>query len=193
MKKGIIFCLICTLSLQLAHAQNIVEKITQYKIDSLKHIDVDTIIYYHSYCGECIIPNPKHTCTADYGYTLTANVLIYRQNGNFYSLDFDCYNLPVKKQLDNCKSIPYALSIIPTLNARDKTLKAMSKKRKFLGPVQADGDFEKVSIYYVNKQQSLSMASLEKDEFYKTYRKYYWINSQIKLLKLISIDLATKK
>ncbi len=118
---------------------------------------------------------------------------MYCQNGFFYSLNFDCYNLPVKKQLDNCKSIPYALSIIPTLNARDKTIKAMSKKGKFLGPVQADGSFEKVDIYWEKKEQSISMASSEKEEFYKIYKRYYWIDSQIKLLKLINTDLTIKR
>jgi len=181
--------MIALLNVQVCYGQKDIEKLSRDKIDSLNHIKVNTILYYRSFCGECEILGHGRFCKADFGYTLISNIIIYRQNGNFYSLDFDCYDQPIKKQIDNCKSIPYSLSIISILNSRDKTLKVFYKKGKFLGPVQVDGTFETVNIYFNKQHQTLSMSNSEKTDLYKIYKKYYWIDSQIKLLNLISADI----
>jgi hypothetical protein len=171
------------------YAQKGIEKINSHKIDSLQHVNVDTIIYYQSYCGECEILGHKQSCYVLSGYTLIENVIIYQQKGKFYSLDFDCYNSSVKKQLDSCKSIPYFISILSTLNKRNKTIKAIYKKGDFLGPGTSDGGFEEAHIYFNKNKQTVSMSAAEKTRLYDVYKKYFWIDKEIHLLKLIESDI----
>ena len=119
-----------------AQKENGVEKLSKYKIDSLQSIHVDTIIHYYAYCGECEI-SAKPQCYMLSGYTLTENVLIYKQQGKYYTLDFDCNDKPAKRLLNDCKSIPYFISVTPILIARDK-------KWKYVFALQSDGGFEPV-------------------------------------------------
>lgn len=183
------------------YAQKGIEELSQNKIDSLRSEHVDTIIWYHSYCGECeILSRPDISkpntpirysyCTVLSGYTLTNNIILYKQKGNYFLLNFDCNNLIIKRQLDTCKSISYFISIIPTLYARDKTITAMHRRGEFLGPMQTDGSFEEADIYFHQTKQHISMSDIEKTPAYK---KYFWAIKQIKLFELISADIAVKK
>jgi hypothetical protein len=176
------------------YAQKIsIEKLSKQKIDSLRSKHVDTMLWYHSYCGECEVFNKEikyANCNVFSGYTLTYNSILYKQMSKYFILNFDCNNLVMKRQLDTCKSIPYFISIIPILNARDKTLKVMHKNGEFF-PWQVDGGFEDADIYINKTTQHISMSDME--ETNKVFKKYIWIGKQIKLLKLVSGDIAVKK
>jgi hypothetical protein len=189
MKYPLILLLIILLSYN-TYAQKGIEKFSTQKIDSLQYLHVDTIIHYYSYCGECEVLSKHNNCSVLSGYVLIDNVLLYKQCGKYYTLTFDCSNNPIKRTLDSCKSLPYYLAIRPTLYARDKTIKAMIKKGRFLGPSVADGEFENADIYVNYMKQSVSMSESEKTDLYKIYRKYFWIDKQIKLLKLIKGDMS---
>jgi hypothetical protein len=85
-----------------------IQKWVNHAVDSLKKNHVDTIEYYHQYCGECIIlkppvnvNNPQEKSASyceDNGWVQVENVIIYQQNGRHYSLTFDCANPPIKKE-----------------------------------------------------------------------------------------------
>ena len=156
MKRLILGTLFFIMYAQLCHAQKGIEKLTRYKIDSLQDIHVDTIVHYCSYCGECEVSMKKNNCYMTSGYTVGSNFIIYRQQGKFYLLDFNCYNQSIKRQLNNCQSIPYFISIIPTLATSNRDIKASIKKGKFLEMVQVDGGFEDIEIV-LNKKNTFNV------------------------------------
>ncbi len=177
-------------------------QLTKTKVDSLRKTGADAIMWYKSYCGECEVISHEthpasipanHYCTVDaQGYTLTDNVILYKQNDSYYKLIFDC-TYPLKKEkLDSCRSIAYFISIVPVLNHRDRAIKALYKSGRFLGPSQSDGGFEDVTLYLKKASQRVSMADGEKGDMYAVYKKYFWINKEIKLLDLIEKDIAIK-
>jgi hypothetical protein len=173
-----------------------IEKLSKHKIDSLRNKHIDTILWYHSYCGECFIkkndnPIKYANCTVQSGYDLTYNAIIYKQKDKYFILNFDCNNLLIKRQLDSCKSIPYFISIMSILNSRDKTIKEIYRKGGFLGPLQSDGGFEDADIYYHNIKQHITMTSTEATD--EVYKQYFWIGKEIKLFRLISGDIVIKK
>jgi hypothetical protein len=192
MKKLLLALVFLITYSQLCQAQKGIEKLTHYKIDSLQHIHVDTILYYCSYCGECEILGKKRNCYLASGYTVSSNFIIYQQQGNFYLLDFDCYNQSIKRQLNSCQSIPYFISIIPTLKISDRSIKAALKKGKLLDMIQSDGGFENVEMFLNKNMQIVSISESEKDNTDKIHQKYYRINEKKKLVKLISADLSMK-
>jgi hypothetical protein len=169
-----------------------IERLSKNKIDSLRREHVDSILWYHSYCGECFIkktnaPIQYGNCSVQSGYDLTYNAIIYRQKDKYFILNFDCNNLLIKRQLETCKSLPYFISIIPILNTRDKTVREMIKKGEFLGPMQSDGSFADADIYFNNTKQHISMSDIKESDIYK---KHFWIDKQINLFKLISEDIS---
>lgn len=179
------------------HAQNSVEQLSESKVDSLRTEHVDSILWYRSYCGACFFrktdaPIKYYGCQVQSGYDLSYNAIIYKQQGHYFILNFDCNNLVIKKQLDTCKSISYSISIIPTLNKRDKEIIELSKRddKYFLGELQMDGTFAEVNIYYDKVKQHIRMPSSEYEDKYK---KYFWIPKQIQLIKLISEDISVRK
>jgi len=176
-----------------SYAQKGIEKLTVHKIDSLQHIHVDTLLYYDSYCGECEIKGNTHNCYFKSGYILDDNLIIYQQHGKFYVLIFDCYNSGSKRQLINCESLPYFLTIIPALKAQDRFFKDQRKKNLFPHSSISDGGFEDAEIIINRKKQYVSMAESEKTNFRDTDNTHYWVNKEIKLLKLISEDITIKK
>jgi len=174
---------------QLCHAQKGIAKLTRYKIDSLQHLHVDTILHYCSYCGECEVLGRKRNCYLASGYTLTENLIIYQQQGKFYLLDFDCSNTIIKKQLDSSKSIPYFISIIPTLDARDKAIKLIYKKRNFLPPIITDGSSATAEIYDNRKRQYASINLDMSQDLMEAWDHYFWFKNEVNLFKLIKTDL----
>jgi len=193
MKIKVLLILLFIISFQICHAQKGIEKLTAYKIDSLQHIHVDTILYYNSYCGECAISGKGHTCYLKSGYILDDNLVIYKQSGKFYILSFDCYNSNIKRQLDSCKSLPYFITIIPALNEKYKFFKYQQKKVLFAGPSIADGGFEYAEIIINKKKRYFSMSQAEKIRLRNTDKSHYWVNKEIKLLKLVAEDIAINK
>jgi len=189
MRIKVLLILLFIVSFQLCHAQKGIEKLTRYKIDSLQHIRVDTILYYCSYCGECSIRGQKHTCYLASGYTLSDNIIIYKQHGRFYTLSFDCSNTSIKKQLDSCRSIPYFISIISTLDARDKAIKLIYKQKQFLPPIVIDGSSATAEIYYNRKRQSASINLDMPQDLVETWNYYFWFKKETNLFKLIKTDL----
>src|ERR1700761_5261676 len=112
--------LILCLAFNLCLAQKGIEDLSKQKIDSLRELHIDTVIWYYSYCGECFFKNTDapikyYNCQMITGYDLSYNVIIYKQKGNYFALNFDCKNLVIKRPLDGCRSIPYFISIIPLL------------------------------------------------------------------------------
>ena len=174
-----------------------IEKLSKDKIDSLKNEHVDTIMWYHSYCGECAIVKRLDTpliysnCTLQIGYKLNTNLIFYKQNGKYFIINFDCNNLTVKRQITICKSLPYFISIIPVLDARDKTIKQIYQKGDYYSPWQVEGGLENMDIYFNKKSQHITMSA--KEETDKLYKKYTWIGKQIILLNLLSDDIHVKK
>jgi hypothetical protein len=159
---------------------------------------VDTLEWYYSYCGECIIKRPdtnNHTikfraCQTESGYELIDNAIIYKQNGKYFMLNFDCMNIALKKQLIDCKSLAYFISIIPVLYERDKQIKSMEKKGRFPYPMQADGGFQDAYIYLNNSVHHVYIQD-EVDQDRKTKQTgNYWLSKEFKLADLISADIT---
>ena len=157
----LLFILLFSLCTHFANAQKGIEELTGHKIDSLQRSHVDTILHYSSYCGECDVKGNKHTCYLKSGYLVADNLIIYKQYRKFYILAFDCYNSDTKRQPDNCKSLPYFLTIIPALNAQDKFFKDQWKKGLFPRPSIADGGFEEAEII-INKKYIYQWLNLKK-------------------------------
>ena len=198
MKKQL-FCIAALLISTCSFAQKInLEKWVKINIDSLHKIGVDTAIYYHDYCGNCmILAKPfkdtvhtrvkRHQCEIENSWTEIDNVIIYQQNGLFFSLTFDCSYPPIKKALSACNSIRYATSLIPILNRRDSYLSSSVKKGKFLLPIVADGGYEAAEIYLKNIHQHIYMQENQKTD--KQWRAQFWIDKQTQLLLLLRADI----
>ena len=57
--------------------------------------------------------------------------------------------------------------------------------------MQIDGGFEEADIYCNQIKQHIYMSGMEAAN--KAYKKYFWLDKEIKLLELISSDVAIKK
>ncbi|MEO6851607.1 MAG: hypothetical protein ABI203_10065 [Mucilaginibacter sp.] len=189
--------LVLLFSFSVSYSQKGIEKLSKEKIDSLKNIQIDTIIWYHSYCGECFFkktdaPIKYYTCQVESGYDLSYNAIIYQQVGKYFILNFDCNNLVIKRQLDTCKSMSYFISIISVLNARDKAIEQMRKKGQFSGPSQTDGGFEDVEISLNKNFQHVHIQDEIDYNTSKMAQQNFWNIKEIKLIRLISNDIKEK-
>src|ERR1700748_298606 len=166
--------------------KNGIEKLSESKVDSLKAEHVDNILWYHSYCGDCFYAKTDSLiqygrCLVENGYSLSYNVIIYQQKGKYFTLNFDCKSIVIKRQLDTCRSLLYFVSIIPTLNARDKTLRSKLKKGELPDPMPLDGgSFAEAHIYYHNAKQHVRLPETTDT----SNKKYFWMNKEIKLVEL---------
>lgn len=182
---------------QIGYAQKDIETLSQSKIDSLRGVHVDTIIWYHSYCGECFFkktdaPIKYYTCRVQSGYDLSYNAILYKQQGNYYLLNFDCTDIIIKRKLDSCRSAPYFISIIPVLKERDKTIIEMNKKGVFLESMQIDGGFDDAYIYLNNKVHHVHINEEVDSDQTKIPKRNYWTNKEIKLVGYILSDVKIK-
>ena len=104
MKKGLIILIIVFAGLfnQCAIAQKInLAEWVKHQRDSLIRNGVDTIIYYHQYCGECSLietKDNKHCEAFDNDWVLIDSYFIYKKNGTAFSLRFNYCNPPLKKK-----------------------------------------------------------------------------------------------
>jgi hypothetical protein len=188
--KKVYSLLLFTLLVAYANAQLLsIEKWRKHTIDSLHKKKIDTILYYHEYCDECSVKNPLPYKIAGLSAQIV-NTVIYRQNGEFFSLQFNCAFPPVKKQLPVCKSISYAISVIPVFEARDRSYDTMRKAKKFPPPTITDGVYAEVTIYCNRKEQSASMSMDMPDDLFKVWRQYFWFDKEDKLLKLVRADIT---
>jgi len=179
------------------YAQKInLETWTSHIVDSLQKNHIDTIVYYHAYCGECFIARkPTDTvqprsCDVGTAWVQIANDIFYKQKGKYFSLTFNCSYPPIKKELKNVKSLDYFLSIVPVLVRRDRYSKEMFKKRKFNPPIVVDGGHEEALLYCGHIKKSVFMQEDQKTD--KGWRQYFWIDKQTKLLALLESDISPK-
>ncbi len=199
MKAWFLTFFLISLSINYTYAQKVnLEKWVSHTVDSLQKNHVDTIEYYHTYCHECVILRkpptdtlPTHQCEDENSSMQVENKIIYRQKNKYYSLTFNCGYPPIKKELENVKSLRYFLSIIPILNKRDKIITARYKKHKFPAPIIVDGRYEEAFIYCNNVRQNVFMHYDKKT--YKGWSNYLWIDEQIKLLQLINSDISLNR
>jgi hypothetical protein len=199
MKRLLVVPLFIILNIGFAYAQKInLEKWVSHQVDSLRHEKVDTIEYFHAYCGECAIVEkppmlgaPSHNCDVGNGWTQLKTIIIYQQNNHYYSLKFNCGYPPIKDELQNIKSIKYFLSIVPDLIKRDKYENALYKKHKLNPPVTVDGGYEEAVLYIPQVKSSVYMQENQKTD--KAWRSFFWIGKQTQLLKLLEDETADKK
>jgi len=177
--------LICSHS----YAQINIEKWVKHNIDSLHKQHIDTLLYYNEYCNECDVTKGMR-CSFTGNNGEIEDIIIYQQYGKYYSLQFNCYYAPIKKQLNNCSSIPYSISIIPTLNSRDKAVKLLVKKGKFLPPQITDGTHQYVQIFIAGKSNEISMSEDMPEDLVKDWQTFSWFNKEVRLFELISKDIA---
>lgn len=158
-------------------------------VDSLRQNKVDTIEYYHAYCGECMVEKPNtSSCYVNTGWTQIQNTIIYKQEGVYYSLTFNCSYPPIKQQLQGVKSLDYFLSITSLLDKRDKYQAVLRKNKKFNPPVIVDGGYEEAVLYYNGSTKSVYMQENQKND--KVWRSLFWIDKQTKLLKLMESETS---
>lgn len=175
------------------HAQKInLEKWVKNKKDSLIKNGIDTIIYFHQYCGECSVKSRienKDCEVIDNSWTLIDSYLIYREAGIAYSLRFNYCNAPIITKLKSNKSIAYFLSIHKLLQKRDLVYTEMQRKAEFFPPIPTDGGYEEATLYYKKQIIKVSLSEYQKRDGYKYWKQYFWIDNEIKLTDLILRDL----
>lgn len=195
MKKALLILIVVWVGLchQQAWAQKInLEAWAKRQKDSLTRNGVDTLMYYHHYCGECaVIEQKEHkNCEVlDNDWTFIDSYYIFKKNGAFYSLKFNYCNSPVITKLASSKSIPYFLSIKAVLHNRDLTYAQMRKQAKFFPPIPTDGSYEEATLYIRKQTSKSSISEYQKKDGYKYWKKYPWIDKEIALMKLVEQDL----
>jgi hypothetical protein len=196
MKLNLISLLLFLLCINYVSAQKVnLKRWVKHTVDSLQKDHVDTILYYHEYCSECDVKSKVHHCEIeDVGYEQIENIIIYQKNERFYSLTFDCNYPSIKNELISCKSIPYFISVVPVLNARDRAIKGIYKQHKFLPPIPSDGVYTGATIYCNKVTQGIYMSNEQKTDpdSYKAWGQYFWFDKQVKLFELINADLLSK-
>jgi len=197
MKLRLLCFLFIAVSINCSYAQKVnLKKWASHTVDSLQKKRIDTIEYYHAYCGECAILRkptdtlPTHQCEVENSWTQRENEIIYKQNNKYYSLTFNCSYPPIKKELKDIKSLGYFLSIVPILVKRDRHEVAMQKKHKFNPPMVVDGGYEEAFFYCGRVRQKIFMQEDQKTD--KGWRRYFWIDKQTKLLALLELETASK-
>jgi hypothetical protein len=188
--------LICVLNLFFQgnlYAQKInLAEWVKHQRDSLINKGIDTIIYFHQYCGECSVIEKKEdkSCEViDNSWTFIDSYFIYKKAGTTYSLKFNYCNAPIIKKLDSCKSIAYFLSIRNLLQKRDREYSEMRKNAKFFPPIRTDGGYEEAILYCKKLKTKVSISEYQKGDGYKYWKKYFWTDNEIKLTNLILQDL----
>lgn len=176
---------------QVATAQSInIRTWATRQIDSLQQVHVDTIVYYHQFCGGCEVRRSYKYCDVyDNGNVNMESIILYKQSGSFYRLAFNCGDVPDKIELKSCKSIPYFLSITGVLKNRDKAINAIYSQKKFLPPNLADGFYTQAELYCHKSNYRVSLSDYQQRDGYKVWKQYFWIDKEIQLLKLLDADL----
>lgn len=198
MKSWLIILLIISSAISVEAQKINPEKWVSHTVDSLRHKKIDTIEYYHTYCGGCSVsrnPNDtlrRHSCEVGTGWSQINSTIIYKQDNNYYSLTFNCGYPPIKKQLLNCESLSYFSSIVPVLDDRDKAYKALRKQRGvfFLPPMVTDGKYVEANIYLPTMRQDVFMQERQKTD--TAWRSFFWIDKQTKLLSLLEYETSPK-
>ncbi len=159
--------------------------------DSLNKVGVDTIIFYHQYCGGCSVKENKsneHCEVIDNSWTFLEGGFLYKQKGRAYSLKFNYCNAPIKQELPKCGSISYFLSILPTLKKRDQVYIQRRKAFKFFPPIPTDGSYQAATLYLKKKTVDVSLSYHQKTDGYSNWKGFFWIDKEIKLFDLIEKD-----
>jgi len=197
MKRWLIILAFLFLRLTPVDAQKInLEKWVSHTVDSLRKHRVDTIEYYHEYCGGCEIIRkptdtiPLHQCETEYSWVQAKNDIIYGQNGKYYLLMFNCGYPPIKREVQIVKSLEYFVSIIPDLDERDKYWAEKRKEHKFAPPITIDGVYEEAILYIGHFKQRVFMQGDQKKD--KNWLSFFWMDKQIKLLELLESEISSK-
>jgi len=196
MKTYSLIVALCFVASLKASAQKInLEKWVTHVVDSLQKNKADTIEYYHEYCGECDITRAfgdtvkHHNCQIENSWVQIENTIIYKQNGEYFSLAFNCNYPPIRKKLSHIKSLEYFVSIVPALNHRDQTLTALRKHNKFAPLESVDGIYKQAFLYWEGIKQSVYLHDEPTSD--QTQLSFLWISKEINLFKLIASELST--
>jgi hypothetical protein len=153
-------------------------------VKKLKQKGIDTILIYMN--GSTW---HKTKCDCLKSDVIYAAQLIYKLKGKIYKVDFSCCNEDSIVEMTKCLSIPYFLSLKEVFKEEDNFYKNLRKNKKFPPPIPTDNPFENVELIIPKYHKEVGLNSYESGEGYATWKKYPWINKEIKLIKLIRQDL----
>lgn len=189
----IIKCLlICIFSFSQAFAQNST-KLLDSIVRNLKKQGADTIlIYSKNYPGSESIRNPLIACECENPLNKELNnvSILFIKKGITYKQTFICCDdgpVIVKKRL---LSIHYFNSLKPLLKKKSAFYENLIKTKKFLPPISPHKPYEFVELITLNSRESISISDSQKGSDYKTWKKYFWIDKEIKFFRLIKTDLS---
>ena len=154
-------------------------------VKKLKQKGIDTILIYMN--GSTWHKTKCDCLKSDVIYTAQ---LIYKLKGKTYKMDFTCCNENDTLKISKSVSIPYFISLTETLkNERIFFSNDFKKHKRFPPMMPTDQSFESVELIVSKQHLGFELNSYQSGEGYGTWKKYPWIDKEIKLIKLIRQDL----
>lgn len=178
-------------SAQLSHAQpkvNLKAWLSAVS-DSLLKKNIDTVLYYHRFCFGCAVPNNGHNfCNTGESTTQLENVIVFKKNGRYAYVQFDCSFSCAKTDMKGSEALPYFISIQTDLDVRDQE----QKQHRITFPAGSDGVFEEATLLSRKGKQKAAMSHYAKitEEYSAFLLQHPWAAKQAELFKLIREDLA---
>jgi hypothetical protein len=159
-------------------------------VRQLKKKGADTILVYISGCDGCQITNRRANCTCLDMKAITAVFLIFKLKGQFYKEEFTCCNETSLIKMDSSSSVPYFLVLKDILKRRDAYYKDMAKHVKFFPPIATDNPYEEIDLIVPHHNYEIVLSSYQRNEGYDVWKKYFWIDNEIKLMDLVRKDIG---
>ncbi|HVS90753.1 MAG TPA: hypothetical protein VHE59_01890 [Mucilaginibacter sp.] len=200
MRNKLIFIL--TVSIATTFCDVVIAQYRPKQLDTLlrdlRKRGVDTILVYMqgAVWHTQIEPDTavKSKCHCSFGNLIYAVNVIYKYHGKVYKLDYACCRETDTLRISKTLSIPYFLSRKQILvDAENAFYKNLRKTKKFPPPIATDYPWENVELIVGKKVYDFELNSYKSTDGYKIWKKYPWIDRQIKLIKLIRQDLGLSK
>jgi len=165
-------------------------KPVKHLVKQLKKRGADTILVYISGCDGCFIRRKNINCTCFKKESITEVSLIFSIKGKFNKEDFSCCQDSALTEINAPESIRYFLSLQDTLKKKDEYYKQAAKRLEFFPPIATDNPYEQVELIIPGHNYDVSLSYWQINDGYQAWKKYFWIESEIKLMDLIRKDIS---
>jgi len=164
-------------------------------VKNLQKRGIDTILIYMQGAVWHYLTKPvtagQPSCHCSFGNLIYSVNVIYKDHGKVYKLDYACCKETDTVKLQSSVSIPYFLVQKKALRVPKTHSLQQFRRDEMLIPT--DYPFEDVELITSKKDFYFELDSYQSTDGYKIWKKYPWINKQIRLIKLIRRDLNIDK
>lgn len=187
MKNKLLILFVALLANQIVIAQNRPKSVELFKNKLLKK-GIDTMIIYVNGCANCMVEVDRPDCHCLDSEVVNEVYFIYKKQGRIFKTDYSCCTEDSIK-IKTSKSIPYFISLNKVFSDKSIFLNGTANTGKFPAPV-TDEAYEDIELIAGEKYQRFTLYFNQRHEGHEAWKKFPWIDNEIKLADLIRNDLG---